>query len=284
MAIYLAFELLQINKKIKADAQKNLDRQLEIEKDIKIAEETTKQKHLELEIARARRDINIDFRENHTLKNGVYDDEAYKTSKSEVEKAQERIIIVSDYSPKREMLEVTGKRQEYYKAIEEVIEKNIQADRSSPFHYVRFMQRDPENYKLIKNNERGQGKIDKYDFINGDEQGFCHCKRILKLKDKYKDNFNLELWVTPNIPSMPSILIVDTKKMLFTIPERIEGRSAMETAGVLIFTDNTDGKSIIQPFISIINSLPKDNDNGEKEVVKIISIEDFEEAEWRKWK
>ncbi len=174
-------------------------------------------------------------------------DEAYKISLTEVKKAETKIIIVADYSPPFEPLDPTNERHAYYLEIE----NKLKSKSGEGFQYIRIMQRDKDNFEKIRTNN---GKINRYEWIEGDEQAYAHCKRVLEIK-KNNRNLNIKLIVSRNVPSMPSILIVDKHKMLFTIPRREDGPD-ISTAGVLNFTDTTDdGSALVEKFSNILSTI-----------------------------
>lgn len=188
------------------------------------------------------------YRKISTLykRNNSITDNAYIISTSAVQRAENKIIIVSDYSPNGQSLNVPIERQNYFKKIEEVLENtNIE------FSYTRFMQRE----KLIVDSfVNSNSIIDVNELILGDEQAFAHCIRVFEIAKK-NPLLKFDLYLTEFLPSIPSILIIDNYKMLCTIPKRSE-HSGVDAAGIFEFIDNTkDGQALINCFIEITESL-----------------------------
>lgn len=219
--------------------------------------------------------LSVVFKGNYIENNNLVDI-AYQTSLNEVKNAEHQIVIVADYSPINEEFIVSPKRQEYYKVIEDVLIEKINRKSNNSFTYIRYMQRDEATFKKI---QQKKGLIDEYELVQGDEQAFHHCKRVLEITEN-NESINVELYVTKNIPSLPSILIIDNNKLLFTIPERIQFRKKVETAGVILLEDNSfNNKEIVKPFMRIVKSLNKDND----EFVTLKSVSNFQEIAFSRW-
>lgn len=212
------------------------------------------------------REIDVEFKTNQ-----FEEDIAYEISLEEAKKAKERIVIVADYSPPFEPLLPTEERQRYYMEIE----KKLLEKKDVGFTYTRIMQRDKTNFENLS---AKRGVIDNYEWIKGDEQAFAHCKRVLEIA-KTNKRLKIKIIVSRNIPSIPSILLVDNKKMLFTIPKRVKGPD-VRTAGVLNFTDNTDnGSAIVEKFINIVQTINEETN----ETLMITEIGNFAETEFQKW-
>ncbi|MEZ0542535.1 hypothetical protein [Fibrella arboris] len=269
--------------------------ELEIEKikaesNNKIAESNNKIEELKSELV-LNNPIHVKFIPNHYDPTGKFIDEAYRISLEEVSKAKKSIWIVADYSPPKEPLIATTKRQSYYDQILKLLSNKLNDNTvGEPITYVRFMQRPDDIYKTIKANN---GIIDDGRMIEGDEQAFAHCKKILDLREQNRSKVIIELYVTPIIPSLPSILIVDNNELLFTIPQRkVNTRQEtkkhldpVETAGVLHFTDiSHNGKAIVEPFKKIIQTLSSNAETDKGETQIISSISSFDDSnEFKKW-
>lgn len=270
---------------LKAQSKVEVER-IVTESNFRIEEFKYKIEELKAELAK-NNPVQVRFKRNYfDSESGKPVDEAYKTSLEEVCKAKKNITIIADYSPPKEPLIVTPKRQEYYNTILKVLEDRLNSNKSGePLRYVRYMQRPDDIYKKIKANP--EGEIIDSGMIIGDEQAFAHCKKVLELRQD-PNKIDIELYVTPIIPSLPSILIVDDHKLLFTIPRRkvnaIEetkkGIDPIETAGVMDFTDySIIGDAIVLPFKNIINSLASNVITDKEETYRIYRIGDFKENE-----
>lgn len=191
-------------------------------------------------------------------------DYGYIESFEQIKKASKAIYIVGDYSPSDQSIDSSRERLDYFLAIEEVIEKHIKSNSYQEFKYVRIMQRNEADFKRLEQNSNNKIVKLSEEHLNGDEDGFQHCMKILKMKkDNFEQGQNVEirLYVSKFVPSLPSILIVDEKHLLFTIPKKrppLEGQNII-TAGVIHFMDNKDGNSIVNSFKSIFESIRADS-------------------------
>ena len=181
-------------------------------------------------------------------------DEGYELSLKVVQSAQKSIYIISDYSPPDRPITYTDERREYLSVIAEVVRKHI--ENNSPFEYKRILQTnradDVTNRILVKSH------------LAGDGQTFEHCIEVIKLIQENRSQVTAELFVSKPIPNSPSILIVDQKHVLFTIPSKkgvIESTNHdyadLATFGVLYFEDHT-GK-LATDFTRMFDSFANDS-------------------------
>ena len=181
-------------------------------------------------------------------------DEGYELSLKVVQSAQKSIYIISDYSPPDRAIKYTDERREYLSVIAQVVRKHI--ENNSPFEYKRILQTnradDVTNRILAKSH------------LAGDEQTFEHCIEVIKLIQENRSQVTAQLFVSRPIPNSPSVLIVDQKYILFTIPSKkgvIESinhdYADLATFGVLYFEDHT-GK-LAEDFTRMFNSFANDS-------------------------
>jgi len=198
--------------------------------------------------------------EVYYIQNKDENDLGYKKSLEVIARATSRIWIIGDFSPDWQPLHTTGERSEYLKAIEDVIKSHTTND--TTFEYRRVVQRDQN---VIDNMTRaGQEIFLQADDMRGDEQAYEHCYRVSRLKQQASNSrVSVSLRVSRPIPSSPSILLVDNKYMLFTIPEKTrhndgEHGYGLKSAGVLYFEDKRGGDSLIKKFEKLYHTMYMD--------------------------
>lgn len=204
------------------------------------------------------------------------DDPGYKLSLSKIGEAQKSILIIGDYSPARQRLTPPKERDAYLEAIEEKIETLINSRQNPEFNYTRIVQREKSIIDQMKNKAtESNGAILTSELMEGDEQAYEHCKKIFEIKKSAKraSRVGISLRICEPIPNSPSILIVDEKYILFTIPVTESSHHpnhgyllTHSTDGVLLFEDLDDGKAIASPFINLFRKI---NTN----TINIIGIE-----------
>jgi hypothetical protein len=137
----------------------------------------------------------------------VEKDEGYELSLRIVQNAQDSIYIISDYSPHDRPISYTDERNEYLSVIARVVNEHI--SHNDHFEYKRILQSDKAD-QVRRILERRH--------LEGDEQTFMHCGDVIKSLQTNKTRVIVQFFVSKPIPSSPSVLIVDQKHILFTIP------------------------------------------------------------------
>ncbi len=174
-----------------------------------------------------------------------HEDKGYQESLMRIRDARKEILIIGDYSPENFHLKTTDKRNEYFEEIEKKIEQAIADDSIGNFKYTRIIVRENT---INSRNSDGKLELRKSD-MKGDEQSFIHLCRVKKIyndKSPLINGVNINFKVSKPIPNLPSILLIDGKYMLITMP-MIEDSdfSQFITDGVIYFTfeiDDIDGK------------------------------------------
>lgn len=185
-------------------------------------------------------------------------DEGYELSLKIVGNAQKSIYIISDYSPPDRSIKYTDERRDYLSTIEGVVKKHV--DSNTQFEYKRLLQTDKaDDIKRILTRNH----------LRGDEQTFEHCSKVIDLIQNNRTQVHVQLFVSKPIPSSPSILIVDQKYVLFTIPSKKEAIESMNSEyadlanfGVLYVEDHTgklttDFKRMFDSFASDSKQIAK---------------------------
>ncbi len=205
--------------------------------------------------------IHVHDLETKYLRNTIKKDLGYERSLEIIKKAKKSIVIIGDYSPENQALDSSKERIDYFKAIENVIEKHVAPQYSEHFKYVRIMQRSDKVYEDLRTKFNGDDVKLNLEDMKGDEDAFSHCYTINKIKqDKplISRNVEVRLFISRYVPSLPSMLIVDDKHVLFTIPKKnppLEGNKRLATAGVLHLIDNNFGKGLINPMKEVFDSV-----------------------------
>ncbi|MCI0664558.1 MAG: hypothetical protein L0220_26155 [Acidobacteria bacterium] len=197
------------------------------------------------------------------IKNLQDNDPGYNKSLNMIKQAERRIWIIGDFSPEWLELNPPGNREDYLNTIEEKVRQSIRRnlDNENPrdFSYIRIIQRDQNIFERIKSGNRTLCEKD----MVGDLQVYLHCHRVLKIKRDHGepyDKVEVSIHMSPPIPNCPSILLVDDKCMLFTIPyiaNQDDGGLQQRTDGVLFFEFLDEEKQIAQDFEKIISLIQK---------------------------
>jgi hypothetical protein len=187
------------------------------------------------------------------------DDQGYVYTRERIVEAKEKILVIGDFSPEWCPLVVPSNRRSYLENIEKTITTRIRdLDFKENFEYTRIIQRDKEIVEQIRNNP-----ILKLSQMKGDEQVFFHCHKVWEARHnldggEYK-RVKINFYIIEPIPNSPSILLIDDKHMLFTIPKRTEphakqkvGEFQHSTDGVLFFSIQDKGKQFARDFEDVI--------------------------------
>ena len=227
---------------------------------IRLTYKATSEKLIEIK-NEAEQHIHLHDIETKFLENTPRKDYGYLKSLDIIKKAKESIYIVGDFSPPNQKLNSTEERIDYLNAIEEVVRKYLSPEEHSKFIYCRIMQRPDNIYQKLKGKDVSEGiSLTKEDML-GDEEAFKHCYEINLLKrsrPKQTKNVDIQLSICRFVPSLPSLLIVDNKHLLFTIPKKnssFGNSKPISTIGVIHFIDKKDGQAIIKYFLDVFSSL-----------------------------
>jgi hypothetical protein len=184
-------------------------------------------------------------------------DPGYNESLQRIGEAQHSIKIIGDYSPPDGMLEPPANRDRYLSTIEDRLRENSEAGKA--FTYVRIIQR-PDHLlaDLHEPSAPGQALLTRQ-AMDGDMQVFEHCAEVERIKAAARTrSLEIELKVCKFIPNCPSILIVDDRYVLFTIPVRhneLGSDGKHRTHGVLHMTDLKGGQALVRYFADVFQSV-----------------------------
>ncbi len=161
------------------------------------------------------------------------EDKGYELSLDIVKKAEKSVYIISDYSPQDRPITYTKERGEYLSAIGRVVNEHI--THNDQFEYKRILQSDRADdvHRVIERRH-----------LEGDEQTFNHCGEVISSIQSKRTAVTVQFFVSKPIPSAPSVLLVDHRYILFTIPGKkgaIDSNSVdhadLATFGVLYIED-----------------------------------------------
>jgi hypothetical protein len=193
------------------------------------------------------------------IKNGqtFQDDPGYVESLARIRAAEKSIRIIGDFSPDWMPLVPPGKRNEYLSAIEERVKEAILDPTVTSFEYTRIIQR---NRKIVQNVRDSSMRLCQSD-MEEDLQAFIHSYKVQNIKDTYgshNDGTRVSICLSEPVPNCPSMLLVDEKYMLFTIPTQIHrpGQPThIGTHGVMLFQELANGKAFAEDFSSVFETI-----------------------------
>jgi hypothetical protein len=151
--------------------------------------------------------------------------ESYIQVSEIVRSAKRRVLVIGPYIPVHPPTKIPEGRTGYLKILEKVIKSQLDNQADSPFIYKRVIQSDRA--------AEAQGILRK-ELFGRDVQTYEHCKRVCEmLKAKPSALVNVEFAVSDPLPTLPSLLIIDDKYIIFALSTR---RYRMDTReGELVF-------------------------------------------------
>jgi hypothetical protein len=167
-----------------------------------------------------------------------------------VRAAKHQVLVLSHYVPSSSTFQFPETRKDYLvRGIEQQIKLHLENPAAPKFTYKRIVQssKAEEANRLLRQ-----------DLIPGDVETFEHCGRVFELiKNRRTSNVDIEFRISEPVYSMPSMMVVDSKYVLFamsTKPPRLSmTHKQLEFAGSLIIEDR-DGKAA-RGFESIFERL-----------------------------
>lgn len=182
------------------------------------------------------------------------DDPGYLESLNKIRGAQKSILIIGDFSPEWMPLRPPARRNQYLIEIEKRLKDAIEDRNINGFNYTRIIQREKH---IVRNVLKNDNQLSEQD-MRFDEQAFVHSYEAQKIYNDFKggeSGVQVEIRLSEPIPNCPSILLIDSEYMLFTIPIQTDynlDSRYIGTDGVLIFQDLADGKAFAERFEEII--------------------------------
>jgi hypothetical protein len=97
----------------------------------------------------------------------------------------------------------------------------------------------------------------------GDRQVLEHCMRVFDIAARAEkqgsDRIRVQIKVIPFLPNCPSVLLGDSRDVLFTIPTRIDrpgdNYARQDLLGVLLLEDKAGGSEVCYPFEELFTKL-----------------------------
>lgn len=194
------------------------------------------------------------------------DGTGYNVATEAVRKAKHRIYVVGDYSPPEgegaTLLDPPDNRSEYLDAIEECLITRLSQNgwARTTLSYHRLIQRPPEIYAEIAQRSVNGVELSRED-MDGDLQAFGHLDRVMEIAGRAGANhrIDIQMRLIPFLPNCPSILLVDSEELQFTIPTRIDQPgdrfALLGLHGVMVMEDRASGSQLCDHFESLFSRL-----------------------------
>ncbi|MEO0518711.1 MAG: hypothetical protein AAF171_15580 [Cyanobacteria bacterium P01_A01_bin.116] len=201
------------------------------------------------------------------------EDPGYMESLARIRAAKKSIRIIGDFSPDWMPLVPPKKRNAYFSAIEERVQEAIADPEITSFEYTRVIQRDKEIVQRVRESSDSPVKsLCQYDMLT-DLDAYIHSYKVQQIKSEcgsHTDGTKVAICLSGPVPNCPSILLVDERYMLFTIPtpiphhgqlhhEQTSRTSRIGTHGVMLFEELSNGGAFSEAFSLLFTSVKEES-------------------------